>query len=273
MQTAVWTSFLIELSPEDALRRFAEAQWTALELSDEHGRQLLERGDPAHEGSAFRRFADNLGVALPQGHLWLHSDILAQDCGKTLDKLRRWIDLYAAVGVRNAVLHPGGEALIEAGASLDDINARRAEALGALLDHAAGSGLRLCLENCPAQAGTARELMAILEATDRTDLGVCLDTGHLHLVGGEQAEFIREVGDKLWALHVADNDTSRDQHIMPFGCGTIDWTAFAVALRASDYQGLVNLEIPGERRCPPAVQLAKLRYLRVAMNELLALGA
>ena len=44
---SMWTSFFMDLSPEDALRELARAGWPCAELSDEHSRALLERGTRA----------------------------------------------------------------------------------------------------------------------------------------------------------------------------------------------------------------------------------
>ena len=45
MHLAMWTSYLYDLQPEEMLARFSEKGWTHLELSDEHGNALLDRGD------------------------------------------------------------------------------------------------------------------------------------------------------------------------------------------------------------------------------------
>ncbi|NLG35882.1 MAG: sugar phosphate isomerase/epimerase, partial [Lentisphaerae bacterium] len=77
-------------------------------------------------------------------------------------------------------------------------------------------------------------------------IGICLDTGHLHLTGGAPAAIVREAGDNLIALHLADNLGKDDNHLFPFA-GTITWGPFLDALRASPYTGLFNFEVPGER--------------------------
>ena len=75
---------------------------------------------------------------------------------------------------------------------------------------------------------------------------------------------IREAGPLLQALHLHDNDGSGDQHLMPYGAGKIDWKDVFSALKEVGYRGLYNWEIPGERRGPVEVRLAKLDYLRTA---------
>jgi len=79
---------------------------------------------------------------------------------------------------------------------------------------------------------------------------------------GDQAAFIEAVAPYLKALHIADNDGSGDQHLAPYGRGTVAWKSVLPALRECGYSDLFNLEIPGERRCPPEVLRLKLDYLK-----------
>ena len=109
---------------------------------------------------------------------------------------------------------------------------------------------------------SGENLLALVESVADEHLGICLDTGHLNLHDGDQGRFVREAGGHLKALHLADNDGSSDQHLMPFGLGTVRWDELTSALHEVGYAGLANFEIPGERRCPLPVRRAKLAYLR-----------
>ena len=102
---SVWSSYFVEMSPEDMVREFAADGFTATEISDEHGLMLLDRGDPEVEGRRLKAFAENLGMSFPQGHLLLKVDICKDDAAEIL---KPWIDLFTALGVRSAVLHAAG---------------------------------------------------------------------------------------------------------------------------------------------------------------------
>ena len=255
---SMWTSFLIDLSPEDAIQEFAEAGWHYAELSDEHSKALLERGRPASVGEAFRRFADDCGVEVTQGHLWLTVDIApANEAARrqAIDGLKRWLDLYLAIGIRAAVLHPGGDGHEDQAARLDG----QLRSLADLTEPIRGSGLVICLENC----SSGHALEPILEQADPAHVGVCLDTGHLNLTDESQGRFIRFCGPRLQALHLAENDKSGDQHNMPYARGgCVPWDEIAAALAEISYPGLLNFEIPGENRCPLPVRRMKLAYLK-----------
>jgi len=255
---SMWTSFFVDLSPEDALREIAEAHWPCTELSDEHSRALLARGRPADVGRAFRRFADGLGVAVSQGHLELFVDIAPADKParrRAIEGLKPWLDLYLAIGIRAAVLHPGGEAHSDPARRLDE----QLRSLAELTCHVGKADLVLCLENC----SSGQALKPILARTDPARVGVCLDTGHLNLTRESQAAFIRDCGSRLQALHLAENDRSGDQHALPFARGgCVPWAEIAAALAEVGYPGLLNYEVPGERLCPLPVRRLKLAYLK-----------
>ena len=57
--------------------------------------------------------------------------------------------------------------------------------------------------------------------------------------------------------------------MMPFGRGHIDFSAVVSALRAIDYCGLFNYEIPGESRIPFEVRGYKLDYIKKAYDYLM----
>src|SRR5690554_5774367 len=98
LRVGVWSSYFIDLSPEDMVVQFSAKGWLESELSDEHGKMLLDRGEPARVGQQFRTYAQDHGVTFPQGHLWLMCDILGEDQPEILDQLKKWLDLYHAIG-------------------------------------------------------------------------------------------------------------------------------------------------------------------------------
>ena len=255
---SMWTSFFIDLSPEAALRELSEAGFHYAELSDEHSKALLDRGDPDDAGAEFRRSCDDAGVAVTQGHLWLTVDIAPAGepaRRQAIDGLKQWLDLYLAIGIWAAVLHPGGDRHQDPAARLGE----QLRSLAELTEHVRGTDLVICLENC--SSGNA--LKPLLDQTQPTEVGVCLDTGHLNLAREGQGDFIRSCGPRLSALHLAENDGSGDQHNLPYARGgCVPWAEIADALAQTRYGGLLNFEVPGENRCPIPVRRMKLAYLK-----------
>jgi len=155
----------------------------------------------------------------------------------------------------------------------DAIIEENAKRLRPLAAYAQTLGIRICLENLGSICRDAEEILKIIRASGDSDaLGICLDTGHLNLAKpGTQAEFIRTAGSRLHALHIADNEGQRDQHMMPFGAGNIDFSDVMKALKEIGYRDLFNYEIPGERRLPLSLRLAKTEYLRSVTQYLMSL--
>lgn len=101
--------------------------------------------------------------------------------------------------------------------------------------------MRIAIENMEAEdeVWDVDTLLSISSALGGR-AGICLDTGHLHMRGGDIPAFIRKAGDKLIATHIADNDGKSDQHFLP-GFGTINWEEVMKAFREC-YNGYLNYE-------------------------------
>ena len=106
--------------------------------------------------------------------------------------------------------------------------------------------MRIGLENLVRRFGSPYELLDLIEAIDHPAIGITFDTSHAHVVGLDLPATIREFAPYLIATHISDNDGSGDQHRTP-GNAEIDWLAVMPAFRDVGYEGLFNLEIPGER--------------------------
>lgn len=263
MRYSMWSQYLRGSSPEDCVKDFARKGWHYLELSTEHGEMLLARGNEEKTGVSFSNYAKNYGISFPQGHLWLSADIAAVKQDETVDALKRWLDLYCAANINACVLHCGGGEMDSLVKKDSEIQEARIKALKILCNHIKGSDAFICMENLSRFTTNAEELKTLINAVGSDRLAICLDTGHLHMCGLSQSDFIEQSGKLLKALHIADNEGKSDQHLMPHGRGSIDWDNFTAALAKSSYDGVLNFEIPGEtHNIPYELLLAKLDYLR-----------
>ena len=258
---AIWSTYFHELSPEDAVREFKKHGIYAAELSTEHSKVLLARGDAAKVGKEFGEFLKAEGFTMTQGHLWLGCAFCTyQD---HYDGLLDWFVLYDATGVKNAVLHVDGIRPNEALTVEErlDENARKLNEMAKFIrDNSLD--VRICLENLIRFFGDIDTINALMDRLDPDVFGICLDTGHLNLTEDtDQRNFILKAGKRLRALHIADNEGRSDQHMMPFGKGNVDFAEIVEALREINYEGLFNLEIPGENRVPFEIRKYKLDYI------------
>lgn len=269
MKLSIWSSYYIELSPEDALARFKQNGISAVELSDEHGLALIERGDDVvATGRAFGEYARSIGMQITQGHLWLKCRIVSNP--DALDILKRWIDLYDAIGIKNMVLHADVYNMEDRSiAEMHDANVEKLREIAAYIE---GRDFHICIENLFRRGmDHIDQLLSLLERVGSDRFGITLDTGHLNMVRTTtQRDFILTAGEKLRAIHIADNEGAADQHLMPFGRGTVDFVEVVHALREVGYGGVFNYEIPGENHCPLPVRDMKLKYIIDGYNYLMA---
>ena len=263
MKLSVWSSYYVDLTPEDALRELKAHGYDYCELSDEHALKLLERGDANEVGKKFGEFARELGVELLQGHLFLNAKICKPE---DRELLKRQFDLFRAIGVKNAVLHCDSFSRLENDPGIEYKRNENAAALKELCDYVKGTDIIICLENLrpPRITTKAEDLLFFIDAVKSENLGICLDTGHLNLAENtDQLEFITKAGKYIKALHLADNEgLGRDQHMMPYGRGVVDFVGVIKAMKALNYDGLYNLEIPGERFAPLEILGYKLDYIK-----------
>ncbi len=105
---------------------------------------------------------------------------------------------------------------------------------------------------------TPAEVEELLSRSDPNMLGLCLDTGHFALGGGDPAEAIRSFGDRIWHIHFKDFDPFlaarsnqedwgyldlvREGVFSELGKGTVDFPAVLNALREVGYDRWIVVE-------------------------------
>jgi D-psicose/D-tagatose/L-ribulose 3-epimerase len=78
--------------------------------------------------------------------------------------------------------------------------------------------------------------MKFIEDVGRANVGLHLDTFHMHLEEKNSAEAIRSVGNKIFHFHACENDRG-----VP-GTGQVRWQEIAPALKSVNYQEAVVIE-------------------------------
>lgn len=261
---SVWLPYFTDLPVREAISHLTKAGFFHGELSTEHYREVMACGDPVTAGRTLRQYADSVGYTVYQGHLTFNGG-LCDDAA--IERLKPEVDMFAAAGIRKAVIHVNGGNELTPEERYD----RRVRYLRKLAEYVDGSGLTLCVENVPVlpECRDAAKIKKIIRDAGSKNLGICLDTGHLHITRtrGETEEtfrdFILSTGDLLQALHITDNNGTEDIHQMPFSARRgVEWQEVMLALKEIDYKGIFNLEIIGERYAPLAIKLAKLDFIR-----------
>ena len=179
----------------------------------------------------------------------------------TVSELKMCITTAGEFGIPVMVVHAGDE--IRNGGTAEEKLVLLRKSIAELLPIAQRSKVRMAFENLLEGSlfYCLEDLIKFVDEIDEENVGVCLDTGHLNLRGGNIADAVAEVGSKLYTLHVHDNDGSYDQHLAPFS-GSIDWNGFVPSLKKIGYTGTVNLEI----RPPESEEGLTVEFIRGLMS-------
>ena len=112
--------------------------------------------------------------------------------------------------------------------------------------------VRICVENLFEAPGQLQieQFDRLFSRYPADFLGLCLDTGHAHLVWGDGfiQQFADRFKDRLYSVHLHDNlgwgtqPGCNDAHMLPGEC-SIDWKALMDVLRKSAYEKPWVLEV------------------------------
>jgi D-psicose/D-tagatose/L-ribulose 3-epimerase len=113
------------------------------------------------------------------------------------------------------------------------------EGMNEIHEHAQKEGIKLAVEPINRFEtyfiSRADQAKALADATS-PDVGICLDTFHLNIEEADPYEAIRNAGDRLVDLHVADNNR------LACGMGQWDWSRVVDILREIGYDGALTVE-------------------------------
>lgn len=98
-------------------------------------------------------------------------------------------------------------------------------------------GIKIAFENTKRQG----YLEYVVGNINEDNVGICYDSGHCHVFFENKFDF-ELFKDKIFAIHLHDNDKTDDLHLMPFD-GNIDWKNVLTRLKESGYNGPITLEL------------------------------
>lgn len=109
--------------------------------------------------------------------------------------------------------------------------------------------------------GNTDGFLRLADAVNDGNLGVILDTAHLHVQKEILPLSIHKLAGKIWSVHASDSDGCRMEHL-PIGTGSIDWPELLRALKSVGFSGEFVVDIGGE---PHTLDLAY-EYSRKALE-------
>jgi len=164
----------------------------------------------------------------------------AADRAAALEIARSEAAFARNLGCRDVVVHPVGPGDTEGDAFRE---AALADSAAQLARIARDADARFLIENMPPPmfGSDGRMLRRIVDAVGSPHLGLAYDAGHANILG-RPIDVIRDMGPRLWGVHLHDNDGAADDHRLP-GMGTIPFEAVARTLAEVHFSGTFTLEI------------------------------
>ncbi len=103
-------------------------------------------------------------------------------------------------------------------------------------------GVKVALEVMGNALSTPSDLIEIIERSfEGTDVGICMDVGHAHLLG-DAPEAVETASEYLVTTHIHDNRRQHDDHLVPFQ-GNINWASTVMAFEKIGYDGVLMYEV------------------------------
>jgi len=239
----------------EGLRLVAEAGFTQVELpcSD------TPLGRWWHAPKRMKRLLDSHGLRARTVHApqsgWNLDLPLHRERMRSIEAAWSVFQPAAEVGAEIVVVHPNeatGHVFLPV---MHDINfARSVDSIGRLADRSAKLGMKMAVENMPT-LGIPRPGCCVTDILDMVSglglhVGVCVDAGHVNANGDDAAEEARYAGERVFCVHIQDNDgRGEDQHLVP-GDGTTRWTRFINALDLFAPRAVRTLEVPRRHDTP-----------------------
>ena len=211
-----------------------------------HTQAIIGCEDYIERAYSLRKYADEIGIKCNQTHAPFPSLVNGnyEYNKKIFPYLVKAIEVSGILGAKNCVVHPCNTFFAE----------KNAEFYETLKEYAVKNKVRICTENMfnwdkesnkatVAACATAKDFKELLSLLDKNIFGACLDLGHAELIENKASavEMIHELGDRLVALHIQDNDKHYDLHNLPY-TNKLNYEAILKALQDVGYKGDITFE-------------------------------
>ena len=239
---------------ETTIRRLAKYGYDAIEIS--YDSVELSPGAPGTKAVAGMLKENGIECVGSISLMFAGRDLIHADeavRASSVDYLKHCITMIKELrdgvdGVGTMSIVPSEVGKVKEMASPEEEWAWAVAGLKEVNEHANAEGVRIAIEalNRFETNFINRHDQALLLAQEvGDDVGVCLDVYHMNQEEADVYEAFRNAGDKLFDVHVADNNR------MACGQGQLDWAAIIGTLKDVGYDGSLTVEfVPPLDRTP-----------------------
>jgi protein FrlC len=256
MKFSIASSVFVNYAIEDAVRLIASAGYQGVDIWG--GRPHAYRQDlTARRLKSLSALLEDLGLSVPSfmpaffryPHSLSNPNPVIRE--NSLDYMRMCIE---NAGALNA-----GSILIVPGRSLNGQSHKEAwhhlvESTRTVCELARPYGLVPTIEPVNRWVSdlvnTAADADRLIQEAGCENLGITLDTGHVHLSPEAFSEAVAIAGERLYQIHVNDNDGTSQQNLV-LGEGTFDFANFKKILKDIHFQGFLTNELGWEYTLSP----------------------
>ena len=172
----------------------------------------------------------------------------------SIDIYKKLLYFCQRIGCKRIVIHGISLQRADTAHSQEDIDRMNDHLYTSLIDTLNRTDVTVCLENlfthysvnnyqgiCSDPSDAIRLIDRYNALAGKECFGICVDTGHLNLLGIDPYAYITQLGSRVKAFHIHDNRGIADQHLAPY-TGNIDWDRFCRAVHAIGYMGDLSFE-------------------------------
>lgn len=275
MLISVQNGGLERFSPKVYYKMIKDAGFEAVDWNIDHGwdrKQVIENGSKA--ATVFTKEMDEIlahwedqlsaikenGLAIGQAHAPFpaytraYNDAHVDFLDFAIEVYKKCILLCDRVGCPHLVVHGISRRKGLPHPTLDEVDALNDKLYESLIPTLLQTNVTVCLENLftgshdDLQVGHCSDPYRAAALIDKYNakagkecFGLCFDSGHLLLLHGSFAEYIRVLGKRIKCLHLHDNDRLHDSHLGPY-TGRLPWEELLTALKEAGYDGNLNFE-------------------------------
>lgn len=248
MKTSLSTFLYCYYSLEEAIQQVSIAGFDAVDIWG--GRPHAYRNDlREHEIRHIRSIVDDLGMEIASfipAQVRYPSSLCSPNKNIRMDSVRYLkasIEAAVRLGAPIITISPG-HTLHDQG--LDDGWERLADSLDRICEFAGHYNVLVAIE--PGNKFQTDLINTTIQALDMIDqlgcdnLGVLFDSGNALLAGEDISSAIEHLGDRLFHVHVNDNDGVKAQKLIP-GHGQFNFRTLVHALRMILFDGFITADL------------------------------